>query len=83
MPGPAVIIDAQVSVFHDPANNTGGCRCTFQIDISGDVSSCTYDQDEIGLTVNQKTTIENIVTAIKNAAVNKLKNDMANVVVGV
>jgi hypothetical protein len=77
---PAIIIDSTVSVFHDPNTNTGGCRCSFQIDISGDVVSVTYDQDEIGLTAQNKITIDNLLTAIKNAAVVKLKADMANVI---
>lgn len=78
----AVITQANVGVFHDDSSGTGGCRVTFTIDISGDSVSCSYDHDEIGLTAQQKATIDNILTAIKDRAIQKLKADMAAVTVG-
>jgi hypothetical protein len=51
----------------------------FTIDIGGNVVSVAYNQDDIGLTTQNKATIDNLITAIKTAATNKIKADMANV----
>jgi hypothetical protein len=75
----ATITGAQVNVYHDDGANTGACTVVFTIDIGGNVVSVAYNQDDIGLTTTNKTTIDNLITAIKNAATAKLKADMANV----
>lgn len=74
-----------VNVFHDPATGTGGCIVSFVLQETDAANNVTqvgpfnYNQDDIGLTAQNKTTLDNLITAIKNAAVAKFKADMSNI----